>query len=455
MASRLSSRRRRGSNSASPSSIRRRRGAEAFRATSPRPRRYRHAYYVLDPRVCEITRDELERWTRARSPTLLVHVPRTSGTTLRALYAALLPAADLQGARHYTAAQMRSCDRAGFDQRPSLAVVRDPWARAVSAFDHLVRIQDTSEFDSDRYFGTWLGLFDDFSHFVESGGLDVAAKMCAHFLPALDWLFDPRTGDVLVTHTYPRPRRKSSVSDRPRLSTNVHVVAAAESKAGPICPSESKAGPIRPSERCRPRASDRRGRRGSEPRRSREPSPRNIHVVAAAESKAGSVDTPSPRYRYEKLHARHGNRTSMAGPLFATGLGSVAVRRNTSADYVSPPPAATKNKHCARYTARAASIVARVYADDARAFGYGLTCASFLPRRVFRAGPVPEVAAEPPSLVLARARAADGLAREREEATRSSGGAIRPRPVLEKRRGEPQVRPRRSAAAGSATGLVL
>ena len=54
------------------------------------------------------------------------------------------------------------------------------------------------EAPSDRYFGTWLTLFDDFSDFVESGGLELAATACAHFLPALDWVSDPRTGDVLV-----------------------------------------------------------------------------------------------------------------------------------------------------------------------------------------------------------------------------------------------------------------
>ena len=60
------------------------------------------------------------------------------------------------------------------------------------------QVSTISKHPSDRYFGTWLTLFDDFSDFVESGGLELAATACAHFLPALDWVSDPRTGDVLV-----------------------------------------------------------------------------------------------------------------------------------------------------------------------------------------------------------------------------------------------------------------
>ena len=60
------------------------------------------------------------------------------------------------------------------------------------------QVSTISKHPSDRYFGTWLTLFDDFADFVESGGLELAATACAHFLPALDWVSDPRTGDVLV-----------------------------------------------------------------------------------------------------------------------------------------------------------------------------------------------------------------------------------------------------------------
>ena len=93
---------------------------------------------------------------------------------------------------------MRACATAAWDKKRSVAIIRDPWARAVSAYDHLVNVSQMSKHPSDRYFGTWLTLFDDFSDFVESGGLELAATACAHFLPALDWVSDPHTGYELV-----------------------------------------------------------------------------------------------------------------------------------------------------------------------------------------------------------------------------------------------------------------
>ena len=79
-----------------------------------------------------------------------------------------------------------------------MAVVRDPWARAYSSWVHLRKVANDSEHNSDRFFGTWLFEFDSFAAFVEAGGLAVAAKMCPHFFPALDYVADPATGDVLV-----------------------------------------------------------------------------------------------------------------------------------------------------------------------------------------------------------------------------------------------------------------
>ena len=98
----------------------------------------RHTTYILDDRVCPLTVDELERW--ATAPSVLVHVPRTSGTTLRALYASVLNETQLTQARHYSAAQMRACATAAWDKKRSVAIIRDPWARAVSAYDHLVNV---------------------------------------------------------------------------------------------------------------------------------------------------------------------------------------------------------------------------------------------------------------------------------------------------------------------------
>ncbi|KAH8098455.1 hypothetical protein JL720_1398 [Aureococcus anophagefferens] len=157
---------------------------------------YRHTYYVDDAQLCELTTPELDRWAGAGAPTLLVHVPRTSGTTLRALYAALLGASALAPSRHFTAAQLRRCG--GLRNTTTVAVVRDPWARAYSSWTHLRKVAQISEHNSDRFFGTWLHEFETFSAFAETGGLAVAAKMCPHFFPALDYVADPKTGDVLV-----------------------------------------------------------------------------------------------------------------------------------------------------------------------------------------------------------------------------------------------------------------
>ena len=272
----------------------------------------RHTTFVLDERICDLTKGEFERWKKA--PSVLVHVPRTSGTTLRALYSAVLNETQLAVARHYSAAQMRACSPRTWDAKHVVAVVRDPWARAVSAFDHLVNVSSVSKHASDRYFGTWLTLFDDFSDFVETGGLELAAKACAHFLPSLDWVADPRTGDVRVNQVR----------------------------------------------------------------------------------------------RYERLHA-----AGIDAALNFTRLREAAV--DLKPFYTRGPPGRADG-HCGRYTRRAAEVVARVYGDDARAFGYSNVCAEYLPRRpVAKRRYLPGQGGDDASTKHARRRAADLFVRRRED----------------------------------------
>ena len=56
------------------------------------------------------------------------------------LYASVLNETQLTQARHYSAAQMRACATREWDRKRSVAIIRDPWARAVSAYDHLVNV---------------------------------------------------------------------------------------------------------------------------------------------------------------------------------------------------------------------------------------------------------------------------------------------------------------------------
>lgn len=287
---------------------------------------YRHSYYVLDPRVCVLTAGEIERWGAAAAPSLLVHVPRTSGSTLRAIYATMLRHADLGPSRHYTAAQLHSCDAEAFGARPAVAVVRDPWARAVSSWRHLRRVAANSEHSSDRYFGAWLGRFESFAAFAETGGLAVAAKMCPHFFPALDYLIDPRTGAVLVDeiHAFEELHRRSSPPD----SRMANLLRAT-----------------------------------------------HLDVVAAARGEM-------PRF------------TDAAN---ATG---------------APDP----TRHCAEYTEAAARIVGEIYADDARAFGYAMTCAAFLPP-VARDRAALALRGDDAPVARARRIAAEGILAERRRAS--------------------------------------
>jgi hypothetical protein len=149
---------------------------------------------------------------------------------------------------------------------------------------------------------------------VETGGLDLAAKACAHFLPSLDWVADPRTGDV------------------------------------------------------------------------------RVNAVR----------------RYERLHA-----AGIDAALNFTRLREAAV--DLTPFYTRGPPGRADG-HCGRYTRRAAEVVARVYGDDAWAFGYSNVCAEYLPRRpVAKRRYLPGQGGDDASTRRARGRAADLFVRRREE----------------------------------------
>ena len=141
---------------------------------------------------------------------------------------------------------------------------------------------------------------------MESGGLELAATACAHFLPALDWVSDPRTGDVLVNDV--------------RRYEGFH---------------------------------------------------------------AAGIDAA---LTFTRLDA--GDRR----PFYTRG----------------PRP----ESYCGRYTRKAADAVARVYGEDARAFGYENTCASYLPPRDTKRRHLVENDA---AATRARRRAADAFVRRREE----------------------------------------
>jgi len=260
---------------------------------------------------------------------------------------------------------MRACDPEGWRATTAIAVARDPWARALSGFRHLKAVATTSTHSSDVYFGSWLSTFTSFAHFVESGGLEVAARVCAHFVPMLDYVMDPFSGTVLVDRVF----------------------------------------------------------------------------------------------KFEELHADRSLQTLMR----AAGLTEAALLKNVTPQYARPvPPPDAANKHCAHYTRRAAparaapparapseartiphretrrrgsqlevppkphyrhdgssqaSVVAKVYAEDARALGYQLTCAEFLPP-LSDVRPVGFTFRGDARIVVARRKAADFIQRARENKRR-------------------------------------
>ena len=126
-------------------------------------------------------------WNREHGA-VFVHVPKNAGTSMYATFGMEAPAHT-----HCPVTGYLASDRGAYLRAFSFAFVRDPFARAVSAFRYLKR-QPIGE-DDERWAEQHLGPFDDFESFAEALERPLfAAQVLSwrHFMPQWYFLADAR-----------------------------------------------------------------------------------------------------------------------------------------------------------------------------------------------------------------------------------------------------------------------